>query len=364
MASPPLLSFDELLEPIPGDNPAGESVPFTVRQQLEEYRKEINPNEFDEDDPRRPAEFKRAEWDSIIELAQDILKNTSKDLLVAARLTEALTREHGYGGLRDGFHLMRLLVEQCWDRLNPSIEDGDLEVRAAPFNWLDDPDRGARFPTTVRLVPLVLLDEQKIGWLQWKQLQEGKGDLTADDFEKAVAQTPREHCQSVVDDLAEVRAEMSQLLDVLNGLLGEHAPALSEVARALGDSDTLAKQILQRKGPAPSAEPEEAEQAEQAEEPAAAAEGTEAATGAMEKAPRRGRSREDIYRQLRDAANQLQQMEPHSPIPYLIQKAVQWGSLPFPQLIRALVRDQNIIAELNRELGIADEAQEGTPEQE
>src|SRR5205823_6849755 len=147
MASPPLLSFDELLEPIPGDNPAGESVPFTMRQQLEELRKEINPNDFAEDDPRRPTEYKRADWPAIISLAQDILKNTSKDLLVAARLTEALTRDSGFSGLRDGMHLLRLLVEQCWDRLNPSIEDGDLEVRAGPFHWIDDADKGARFPT-------------------------------------------------------------------------------------------------------------------------------------------------------------------------------------------------------------------------
>lgn len=45
-------------------------------------------------------------------------------------------------------------------------------------------------------------------------------------------------------------------------------------------------------------------------------------------------------------------MEPHSPVPYLILKAVEWGSLPFPQLIRALVHDENIIVEMNREPGI------------
>ncbi len=356
MASSPLLSFDELLAPIPGDNPAGEGVPFTVRQQLEELRKEINPNDFAEDDPRRPTEYKRADWDGIIDLAQDILKNTSKDLLVSARLTEALTRAHGFAGLRDGFHLMRLLVEQCWDRLNPSIEDGDLEVRAAPFNWLDDPDRGARYPTTVRLVPLVFLDEAPVGWHQWKQLQEGKGTLTAEGFEQAVANTPRPHCQTVVDNLAEARTEISELLDILTGLLADLAPGLGEVQRALADCETLAKQILHRKGPAPEEAP--------AIEEAPAEEGTAAApaggaAAAVEAAPRRARTRDDIYRQLSEAAALLQQMEPHSPIPYLIQKAVQWGSLTFPQLIRALIRDDAIIGELNRELGIREQAPEG-----
>ena len=68
-------------------------------------------------------------------------------LLIAARLTKALVKVHGFAGLRNGLHLFRLLAEQGWDRLLPAIEEeDDLEVRAARFNWLDDKDRGARFP--------------------------------------------------------------------------------------------------------------------------------------------------------------------------------------------------------------------------
>ena len=63
-------------------------------------------------------------------------------------------------------------------------------------------------------------------------------------------------------------------------------------------------------------------------------------------------NRAEIYRQLEQSANVLRQLEPHSPIPYLIQRAVELGSMPFPQLIRALIREPNILSELNRELGI------------
>ncbi len=48
----------------------------------------------------------------------------------------------------------------------------------------------------------------------------------------------------------------------------------------------------------------------------------------------------------------LRELEPHSPIPYLIQRAVELGSLPFPQLINALIRDDSILTELRREFGI------------
>src|SRR5205807_5490807 len=124
-----------------------------------------------------PTEYKRADWPAIISLAQDILKNTSKDLLVAARLTEALTRDSGFSGLRDGMHLLRLLVEQCWDRLNPSIEDGDLEVRAGPFHWIADAEKGARFPNSLRRVPLIVDEKsrdksKKFSWMEWRLSQE------------------------------------------------------------------------------------------------------------------------------------------------------------------------------------------------
>src|SRR5260370_37148492 len=155
MASPFVLNFEPLLAPIPGDNPAGGAIPFEIREKLEEGRKEINLEDFDKNDPARPTEAKKADWAGIIRVAQDTRAKTSKDLLVSARLTEALVKQHGFAGLRDGLHLMRLLVDQCWDRLNPSIEDGDLEVRAGPFNWLADAEKGARFPHSVRRVPLM-----------------------------------------------------------------------------------------------------------------------------------------------------------------------------------------------------------------
>ena len=147
MPSPPLLDFDALLAAIPGDDPAGSSVPFEVKEKLEEYRKEVDPESFDKKDPTRPENATKADWPAISKLAQQTLRETSKDLLVAARLTEALVKLHGVAGIRDGFQLLRMMVEQCWDRMYPVIETpDDLEVAPAhstgsitPLNRLGSP---------------------------------------------------------------------------------------------------------------------------------------------------------------------------------------------------------------------------------
>jgi type VI secretion system protein ImpA len=155
MPSAQHLDIDHLVAPISGDDPAGSPVSFVVRQQLDEARKSVDPASFAPDDPLRPEQFVPADWRGIIGRTTDLLGSSSKDLLLAARLSEALLKAHGFGGLRDGLALLRRLIADCWDRLNPPIEDGDLDVRAAPFNWLDDADRGARFPTSVRAAPVV-----------------------------------------------------------------------------------------------------------------------------------------------------------------------------------------------------------------
>ena len=72
-------------------------------------------------------------------------------------------------------------------------------------------------------------------------------------------------------------------------------------------------------------------------------------------------SRAEAYRQLARAAAVLQELEPHSPIPYLVQRAVQLGSLPFPDLIKALIREPNVLAELAREFGLGEAPSGGAP---
>jgi type VI secretion system protein ImpA len=340
MSEPSPLDFAALLAPIPGDDPAGERVPFAVQQQLEESRKEVNPEDYAEDDPTRPKEAKKADWGGIADLAQKTLAETSKDLLVAARLTEAFTRLRGFAGLRDGLHLLRGLVDQCWDRLRPPIEDGDVEVRASPFYWLDDPDKGARFPTTVRRVPLVAGESGGYGWLHWRQALDGRGEVSHDEFEQAAQATPRGDLARAVEEIARCREELDGLVRSLGERMGPLAPGLTSLRQALEECHGLAADIARDRRPVLT---EEADTSQEGPPPA----GGTSAGG-------RPTSREEVYRQLARAAEVLQGLEPHSPIPYLIKRAVELGALPFPQLIRALVRDANVLAELNRELGLGE----------
>jgi len=373
MASGPQIEIDSLLEPIPGDEAAGNAVPFNVRRQLDENRKEVLPEAFSADDPMRPEQPKLADWPAIVDLAQQTLKGDSKDMLVAARLTEALAKEHGFGGLRDGLVLMRRLIEECWDRVHPSIEDGDLEVRAAAFNWLDDADRGARFPHSVRGIGFIPGDERKFSWKDWRDVMDGKGELTRETIEAGTGSMMRDDVQNVVDDINEALAETDKIVEVTTEKMADLAPGLTEVRSSLRDCLQLAEQILQKKGPAPADEPEEGD----LDAPAEGADGEESSADlaldsgdgdSLESArqgaaprPRRANTRAEVYTQLEQISRRLLEIDPHSPVSYLVQRAVKLSRLSLPQLLKALIRNGDVLGDLNRDLdlGVEDSSNSG-----
>src|SRR5690606_11161009 len=194
-----------------------------------------------------------------------------------------------------------------------------------PFNWLDDPDRGAVFPNTVRGLPIVIAGSERYGAVHWQLARENKQGLSNDMIEQAVFNAAAEQCRRTADDAQQAVTELRQLANDLRMKMGGEAPGLSFLRPAIEEGATLEKQVVNRKG-AGDAPPEAA-----GAEEVVAAEG-QATTVVVRQAPR-AVTREDLYKQLNDTAMALQRMEPHSPVPYIIQRAVMFGSLPFPQLM-------------------------------
>jgi type VI secretion system protein ImpA len=344
MATPPTLDFDALLAPIPGDDPSGEPLPYEeYRKKLDEYREEFDPEELDEVDPRRgdPNFPKKVpSWKAIVDLAQKALTGTSKDLLVAARLAEALTQTDGFAGARDGLCLLRRLAEECWDRLRPPVEEpDDLEVRAGIFNWLDDPAKGAMYPSKLRALPLIVHGDTPVSYLSTQGQKNRPAAVPLQALQAAARAADADRCRDVAEDIAEALGELGRLGEALNARMPVEAPSFHELRKALDDCQQVAKEILRARGTG-------------GEAPATAgADGAPAAAAAA--AARQVQTRDDAYEQLRQVAAMLEKMEPHSPVPYLIRRAVELRTMRFPELVEELTRDGNVLAFLKRESGSA-----------
>ena len=103
----------------------------------------------------------------------------------------------------------------------------------------------------------------------------------------------REQCQTLFDNLTQAANELRFLLQDLQGKLGPEAPGFTAIRPAIDECRRLAQQILQKKGPAPAS-------AEGGSETATNGEG--AVGGGAVGRPRFG-TREDIYRELAEAAD-------------------------------------------------------------
>ena len=66
-----------------------------------------------------------------------------------------------------------------------------------------------------------------------------------------------------------------------------------------------------------------------------------------------GHSRAEAYQRLAEAADYLLRTEPHSPTPYLVRRAVEWGSMSLSDVLQQIVRNDGEMQEINRLLRLA-----------
>ena len=114
---------DEVLKPIPGDNPGGQNLRYApVYDKIREARRE-------DDELNQGAwqhERKVADTGLVIKLAEEALATQSKDLQLAAWLTEALLEEEwASAGFDEGLRICARAGRQLLGHLYPELDEGD-----------------------------------------------------------------------------------------------------------------------------------------------------------------------------------------------------------------------------------------------
>lgn len=351
----PKATIESLLVPISDLMPSGESLRRgPVYDAIKEARREDDPNL---DHGIWQTDPKVADWDEVIRLGVEALTKKTKDLRIAGWLTEAWTCKYGVPGCIHGMQLLLGLVEQFWDTLHPAIDDdGDLDARLAPFGWLNG-QLAVRLKQ-VRLAESRERPSQKLSLLTWERASlrertgkpQNAGDISTADFMTAVLLTPTPVYRALRDDLEALKAATETLEEAVDTRCGEPAASFYQLREAVDAVHHFVRRALDQKGDAPA--PDESDPAaEIAEEAAMPAD--DAPTGpAVGRGPIR--SRAEAYQRLAEAADYLIAKEPHSPVPYLIKRAVTWGNMPFADLIQELVHDRNGLGAIYNLLGLGD----------
>jgi type VI secretion system protein ImpA len=338
---------NDLLNPIAGENPCGENLRYApVYDKIKEARRE----EADVPQGDWQHERKTADYALVLKLAGEALATKSKDLQLAVWLTEALINMESFSGLRAGLDFIRALLENFWDGLYPEIEDGDLELRAAPLDWL-----GSRMDAVLRSLPIT---KTGISWYQQKESrlvgyeedvaddttkQEARqaaiaeGKTTGEDWDKAFSATPKAFYVDLESTLDGILEGMESLSGLCEEKFGDDAPSFSPLRTTLEEIRHTVHGLLQKKR---EAEPDEAQAegeaaAEEAvPEESSAWEDSAPAAAAPRKAARAGGpqapepvDKDDAFRRVIDVAAFLRREDPYSATPYMILRGLRFGEL-------------------------------------
>lgn len=358
------VDIEPLLAPISESEPSGTALRYDgIYERIHEARRAE-----DESLPQGVwrTRVKRADWDTVAGLCMDTLRLRSKDLQLAAYLTESWLHLYGVLGAAAGLRLMAELCQRFWPTLHPRLdlaqdESAGRTSRLSPFEWLD-----ARVPIVIKLLPLTAPPRGRprgYCYFDWEVARGSTG------LERMIAETVS-GSDGRERPTVEERPSGEQILHALNLT----APvAVSAIAEQLGRLERALQEVetaLATHWPTPTPIMNKIHKTldqvgsflRPVSELAPAEPAAESASYAAGRPQHRSHgdalhtpfitSRSQAYQQLDAIADFLLRSEPHSPTPYLLKRAVRWGGLSLSQLLAELVQGDRDLQDIYALLGL------------
>lgn len=345
------LNIEALLTPIPGDNSAGRDMRFSNEEDvLKEARRFDDPTLAQGEWEK---EFKKADWSTVEMIALDVITKKSKDLQFAVWLIEAQTQRYHFDGLSQGLLMIRRLLETFWDNLYPIIEDNDLSYRAASLDWLNN-----NLPSVIYSLPLCFGEAGKCGWQDIQQAREvdnlgrkdpeamqkaiEEGKLAQADVDKCLKETSNEfllknyelltHCRQNFADLDKTIAELYVVKAASSDLKEiSTAPSLRDLGNAIDNVyGFIARTVKDRRLIDISQDGLDAIESNS---------GNTVLEKQQTYAVGHIQTREEALRLLTEVSAFFKNSEPHSPIYYLLDRAVKWGNMPLDQWLSEMIKE-------------------------
>ena len=352
------IDVNELLAPIPGGDPAGSDASYSDQfDRIREARRADDPGLAQGE---WQTELKVADWREAQSLSEDILLRTSKDLQAAVWLGEAAISRFGLEGARDSFDLLHGLLEQYWDGLYPRADDGDLEERASKLAWF------ATYASRA-LQSMMLNDDPQAalnltGWMDSREVdnlgrQNAEAYQTAQDEGRINGETYDARMQGVadavirerIDQVQAAREAFARFSAMADARLGREAPNLAALDDALKKIQQIYAKVAASKGMGVALA---ADESVAAGGESAFAGGTGGSAASLDLNAGSLASKDAALRALNDIAAFFRRTEPHSPVAYLLERAVTWANMPLEQFLAEIIRDEGTLSSIRERVGL------------
>jgi type VI secretion system protein ImpA len=351
--------IEPLLKPISEDKPSGNDLKYYKAPQdsVPLFDKIRAARKMEDTGPmgKWERESNPADFGLVAKWTSTALQNQTKDLQLAAWLTEAWIYKEGIKGLVSGLDLCRELLIRFWDTVYPELDEGDAEPRSVHLDWIGsyfDPAKGSSPIFALRSVPLTS------GGYSWFKYQESRkvgyeaevaGNLARkaerdaalkeqktppEVFDKDFEGTKKVVYKELEADLKAASASLIELDRVCHEKFEDVAPSFSPLKKALEEVSNvvhilLLKKLQKEPDPVEAAPVEEtvAEESpvETATEETPSATGAQLDVGQLEAGAIRNEAQAMLH--VVAAAQYIRKQNPASPASYLLLRALRWGEL-------------------------------------
>jgi len=349
--------IEPLLKPISEDKPSGDDLKYfkAPLDHVPLFYKIRNARKMEDTGPmgKWERESTPADFGLVAKWTADALTTKTKDLQLAAWLTEAWIYKEGVKGLVSGLDLCRELLIRFWDTIYPELDEGDPEPRATNLDWIGsyfDPAKGS---SPIFALRSVALTNAGYSWFQYQEsrtmgyeqevnsnparkafraaaIKENK--VAPEVFDKDFEGTKKAVYKELEADLKAAMVSLSALDGVCHEKFQDVAPSFTPLRKALEEVSNVVHILLLKKlqkepdpvEPEPKAE-EEVKEDTPAEEVVVAAAPQQLDLGQLESGAIKTEAQAILH--IVAAAQFIRRQTPASPAPYLLLRALRWGEL-------------------------------------
>lgn len=337
---------EELLAPIPGADPVGEDLSFSLEYDaIQEARRADDPSL---EQGEWITDLKVADWAAVERMCAKLLRERSKDLRLAVWWSEAQTRNHGFAGLARGYRLVAGLCDRYWDDVHPQVEDDDLEQRIGNLGWLI-----THSGQWLRGLPLTHAPQGRFCLADFESARLPRSDdddrPSPETLESARRNTPHEFYVRLAELAPDCLTALAELERAIDECLGHDGPSFTALRDQLEHLQATTQRFARDAGVLVAGDDPELEEVDTTvpapgnPAPRASAIGNEAVA-----------SRKEAIAQLRRVAEFFRRTEPHSPVAYLADKAARWGEMPLHVWLKRVIKDDDTLARMEEMLDVAD----------
>ena len=319
------------------------------------------------------TELKVADWDFVKDQCADLLIHTSKDMKLALWYVDALSHTDHLSGISQGLSLLQALNDEYWLTMYPPLdgEEDSMDIRAGLLSWFvkaltDDIKQLSLSDTKTEKYNynyyLTARDHDK--QRQQNPDNESSNQLTLSDYNHAIKTSSETWQQALMSNLKKVTEQWQALTDQLNDLMGMDAPVFAPVTDLLVALTQHLRPLIPEYSDTTSSVSAQESVADTMvgitdnESTISDSSGQSVSTKNISSTSFNpsNRDHQSNRQQALKLLGQIQDYfatnEPHSPVTFLLGRAIDWADMPLDQWLTHIIKNEDQLATLSDMIGI------------